>query len=173
MKRSATFIAILAFGVLQPLHAQTPLPSTASFDIGFSPGGTALAVVEKAISAAKSEILMACYEFTSRDIAEALEAAAHHGVKVQIVADWKASHDKYSQVGILKSAGIAVRLEERYAIHHHKFMVIDGATLETGSFNYTSAAVKHNAENALVLWNVPQIAQVYAKEWDRLWEESQ
>ena len=72
----------------------------------------------------------------------------------------------------LKSAGIPIRLDERYAIHHHKFMVIDGVTLETGSFNYTTAAVKHNAENALVLWNVPQIAQVYAKEWERLWEES-
>ena len=166
-------VIVFAVGLLQSLSAQTPLPSTASFDVGFSPGGTALAVVEKAISAARSEILMACYEFTSRDIAEALEAAAHHGVKVRIVADWKASHDKYTQVGMLKSAGIPIRLNERYAIHHHKFMVIDSVTLETGSFNYTTAAVKHNAENALVLWNVPQIAQVYVKEWERLWEESQ
>ena len=62
MKRSATIIAILVFGVLQSLYAQTPLPSTASFDVGFSPGGTALIVVEKAISAAHTEILMACYE---------------------------------------------------------------------------------------------------------------
>jgi phosphatidylserine/phosphatidylglycerophosphate/cardiolipin synthase-like enzyme len=173
MKRFIIAIFILAVGFLQSLSAQTPLPSTVSFDIGFSPGGTALTVVEKAISAAKSEILMACYEFTSRDIAAALEAAAHHGVKVRIVADWKASHDKYSQVGILKSAGIPIRLNGRYAIHHHKFMVIDGTNLETGSFNYTTAAVKHNAENALVLWNVPQVAQAYAKEWERLWEESQ
>lgn len=173
MTKFTAVIVLIAVGFLQSLSAQTPLPSTASFDVGFSPGGTALAVVEKAISAAHTEILMACYEFTSRDISEALEAAAHRGVKVRIVADWKASHDKYSQVGILKSAGIAVRLDERYAIHHHKFMVIDGVTLETGSFNYTTAAVKHNAENALLLWNVPQIAQVYAKEWERLWEESQ
>jgi hypothetical protein len=33
-------------------------------------------------------------------------------------------------------------------------------------------SIKHNAENAFVLWNVPEIAKVYAKEWDRLWEES-
>ena len=50
------------FFLLHSAYAQTPLPSSASFDIGFSPGGTALAVVEKAIGAAKSEILMACYE---------------------------------------------------------------------------------------------------------------
>jgi len=143
-----------------------------SFDVGFSPGGGSLAVVEKAIAAAKMEILMACYEFTSRDIAEDLENAAHRGVKVRIVADWKAAHDRFSQTGMLEDAGIPVRLDHRYAIFHHKFMVIDGSNLETGSFNYTTAAIKHNAENALVLWNVPQIAEVYAREWERLWEES-
>jgi hypothetical protein len=41
-----------------------------------------------------------------------------------------------------------------------------------GSFNRTTAAIKHNAKNALVLWNVPQVAKVYAREWARLWEES-
>ena len=135
MQRFLAVSIILALGALQSLCAQAPLPATASFDVGFSPGGTALAVFEKAIGASKSEILMACYEFTSRDIAEALEAAAHRGVKVRIVADWKASHDRFSQIGILSDAGIPVRLDRRYAIHHKKFMVIDRVTLETGSFN--------------------------------------
>jgi len=172
MRQFLIVIVILVVDFFPSLYAQTPLPSAASFDVGFSPSGTALAVVEKAIAASKSEILMACYEFTSREIAEALEAAAHRGVKVKIVADWKASHDRFSQIGILEDAGIPVRLDRRYAIHHNKFMVVDETTLETGSFNYTSAAVQHNAENALVLWNVPQIAEIYAKEWERLWEES-
>ena len=146
--------------------------SGVSFDVGFSPGGSSLVVVEKAIGAAKAEILMACYEFTSRDIAEALEAAAHRGVKVRIVADWKAAQERFSQTRVLRDAGIPVRLDHRYAIHHHKFMVIDGISLETGSFNHTTAAIKHNAENALVIWNVPQLARVYETECDRLWEES-
>ncbi|MGA2766686.1 MAG: phospholipase D family protein [Spirochaetia bacterium] len=165
---------LLVFAVPLQLFAENPARPAAgvSFDVGFSPGGTSLAVVEKAIGAAKSEILMACYEFTSRDIAETLEAAAHRGVKVMIVADWKAAHDRYSQTGILQDAGIPVRLDHHYAIHHHKFMVIDEASLETGSFNYTTAAIKHNAENALVIWNVPQVAHIYAAEWRRLWEES-
>ena len=170
MKRSG--MVVLLFVVCLSVHSQAALPSTASFQVGFSPGGTALAVVQKAIAVAKTEILMACYEFTSRDIAESLEAAAHRGVKVRIVADWKASQDKYSQIRILKSAGIPIRLDEQYAIHHHKFMVVDGVTLETGSFNYTDGAVKRNAENALVLWNAPQVAAVYGKEWQRLWAES-
>ena len=112
-------------------------------------------------------------KFTSRDIAEALEAVAHRGVKVRIVADWKAAQAKYSQIRILQSAGILVRLDRNYAIHHHKFIVMDGISIETGSFNYSTAAIEHNAENALVLWNVPPIAEAYAKEWARLWEESE
>jgi phosphatidylserine/phosphatidylglycerophosphate/cardiolipin synthase-like enzyme len=34
---------------------------------------------------------------------------------------------------------------------HDKFIVIDGETVELGSFNYTAAAEKRNAENVLVL----------------------
>ena len=172
MNRSTAIAFVLAVFLLHSAFAQSPLPSSASFDIGFSPGGSALAVVQKAIGAAESEILMACYELTSRDIAEALESAAHLGVKVRIVADSKASHDRFSQVGILRDAGIPVRLDHRYAIFHHKFLVIDRETLETGNFNYTMAAIKHNAENAIVLWNSPTIATTYAAEWQRLWDES-
>jgi len=84
-----------------PEKATRNQPSAASFDVGFSPAGTALIVVEKAIDAAKSEILVACFEFTSREIAEALEATAYDGVKVRIVADWKASQDRFSQIAPL------------------------------------------------------------------------
>ena len=171
MKRS-TVVCVVLIVLLQSAHSQTPLPSSVSFDIGFSPGGSALAIVEKAIGAAKSAILMACYEFTSRDIAEALESAARRGVTVRIVADWKAAHERFSQIGILRDARIPVRLDHHYAIFHHKFIVIDGATLETGSFNYATAAIKHNAESAIVLWNAPTIAEAYATEWQRVWDES-
>lgn len=154
-------------------YAQTPIPAGASYDLGFSPGGTALSVVKKSIKSARKDILVACYEFTNRDIADAIETAARNGVKVQIVADWKAAHNKYSQIKVLSAAGIPIRLDRNYAIHHNKFMVIDGASVETGSFNYTDGAVKHNAENAIVLWNVPPVARAYSSEWHRLWNESQ
>jgi phosphatidylserine/phosphatidylglycerophosphate/cardiolipin synthase-like enzyme len=174
MKR-ITVMAIVFLVALSSheLSAQTPIPAGASFDLGFSPGGTSLKVVLTAISSAKSTLLVACYEFTSRDIAAALEAAAHRGIKIRIVADFKAAHDRYSQISILKAAGISVRLNAHYAIFHHKFMVIDSVSVETGSFNYTTAAIEHNAENALVLWNVQPMATRYTTEFERLWAESQ
>jgi phosphatidylserine/phosphatidylglycerophosphate/cardiolipin synthase-like enzyme len=168
------FLLILIVSAVFPriVAAQTPIPSGASFDLGFSPGGSSLAVVLKAISSARSTLLVACYEFTSRDIAAALEAAAHRGVKVRIVADFKAAHDRYSQVPVLKAAGIPLRLDDRYSIHHHKFMVMDSVSIETGSFNYTTAAIEHNAENALALWDVASIATCYSTEFERFWAES-
>jgi phosphatidylserine/phosphatidylglycerophosphate/cardiolipin synthase-like enzyme len=53
-----------------------------------------------------------------------------------------------------------------------KFIVVDGETVELGSFNYTSAAEYKNAENVLVLHD-PGVAQQYGEEWDRLWAESE
>jgi len=159
----ALVLALSAFAEARP---------AASVAVGFSPGGTAVQLVLDVIGEAKSSILVACYEFTDRDIAAALEAAAHRGVKVQIVADERASNAKYSQIRILAAAGIPVHLATRYAIMHNKFMVIDGTTVETGSLNYTDAAIKHNAENAVVLRNMPELAKAYATEWARLWNEA-
>jgi len=155
-----------------PLSAETPIPAGASYDLGFSPGGTSLQVVLKAVGSAKATILVSAYEFTSREISAALVTAEEKGVKVQVVADFKASKDRASVLDQLRNAGIPVRLDKRYAIHHHKFMVIDAEHVETGSFNFTEAAVKHNAENALVLWHVPSLAASYTEEWNRLWGES-
>jgi phosphatidylserine/phosphatidylglycerophosphate/cardiolipin synthase-like enzyme len=56
---------------------------------------------------------------------------------------------------------------------HNKFLVIDGQTVETGSFNYTKAAAGKNAENAIVIRGVPSVVQAYAAEWTRLWDESE
>ena len=165
---SLTFVFVLA----TPVLAQTPTPSGASYEVGFSPGGTSFQVVEKFIGEAHRELLMAAYELTSYPIAKALIRAEQRGVRVEIVADAKAARQRRSKVRFLANHGVLVRLNSRYAILHHKFMVEDGKSLETGSFNYTEAAVKHNAENALVLWNIPSLANCYRTEWLRLWNEA-
>jgi phosphatidylserine/phosphatidylglycerophosphate/cardiolipin synthase-like enzyme len=152
--------------------SQDQAPSSAAYELGFSPG-SALSVVLHGISLAKESIYVACYEFTSRPIANALIAAfKKRGVKVAIVADYKASLDRYSLIPYLAKSGIPLRRDSRYQILHDKFLVINSVDVETGSFNYTSAASTLNAENVLILYNAPDIAQAYLKEWQRLWAES-
>jgi phosphatidylserine/phosphatidylglycerophosphate/cardiolipin synthase-like enzyme len=116
--------------------------------------------------------LLATYSFTSKPISTALLDAQRRGVDVRVVADAKGnSGSDYTAVTFLANHGVSVRLNSRYAILHHKFMVIDGLHVQTGSFNYSAAAANKNAENVIMLWNVQSLADRYTEEWKRLWAE--
>ena len=144
-------------------------------EVGFSPangGQSALNIVLDGITNAQSEILVAAYSFTSKPIAAALVDAQTRGVKVLVVADKKGNSAKYSAVTFLANKGVPVRLNGQYAIMHNKFMIIDRQDVQTGSFNYTQAAAKSNAENALLLRGVPDLAATYAMDFQKLWAEA-
>ena len=47
---------------------------------------------------------------------------------------------------------------------HSKIMVIDGATVITGSFNFTKVAQERNAENVLIIHD-RELADRYAANW--------
>jgi phosphatidylserine/phosphatidylglycerophosphate/cardiolipin synthase-like enzyme len=79
---------------------------------------------------------------------------------------------RYTVATFLANQGVPVRVDYRYTILHDKFIVADGATVETGSFNFTASAESKNAENVLVMHDSP-VAARYMHEWDRLWAESE
>ncbi|QND84634.1 Putative nuclease [Chromobacterium vaccinii] len=165
--------ALLLLGALAaPFSFSAPLPAGADYEVGFSPKAGGLVLVLQGIDGAKSSILVAAYSFTSKPIAESLLNAHKRGVKVQVVADEKSNRKGYSAAQFLANQGVPVRLNGNYAIFHHKFMVIDGQHVETGSFNYSAAAASRNAENVLLLRNVKPLASQYATEWARLWDEA-
>ena len=143
-----------------------------TFEVGFSPKGRSLNIILDGIRKAEESILVAAYSFTSKPVSTALLEAHKRGVAVQVIADAKSSASQYSAVTFLANQGVPVRANDRYAIFHHKFMVFDDRHVQTGSFNYSAAAVDRNAENVLFLRNVPEIANIYAAEWRRLWNES-
>jgi phosphatidylserine/phosphatidylglycerophosphate/cardiolipin synthase-like enzyme len=59
------------------------------------------------------------------------------------------------------NAGIQTLIDDQHAIAHNKVMVIDSATILTGSFNFTKAAEEKNAENLLVIKDAPELVKVY------------
>ena len=164
--------AILVFAITCPAFSSSPVDPGAQYDVAFSPRGGSLELVIGAINGARKSIRVAAYSFTSSPVAQALLSAHRRGVDVRVVADTKANGTKYTAVTYLANQGVPVRLNSRYTIHHHKFMVLDGESLQTGSFNYSAAAVKRNAENVLVLYGVPYLAAKYSAEWGRLWDEA-
>jgi phosphatidylserine/phosphatidylglycerophosphate/cardiolipin synthase-like enzyme len=153
------------------LMSAQPAYAVPTFQDAFSPDRGATDLVIKTIGEAKKSIRVAAYAFTSYPIAEALVAAHARNVDVEVVMDESNRSHAYSVLSYLTRAGVPTRTNDHYAIMHNKFIIIDGSTLELGSFNFTKAAEEKNAENILVIKDVPQIAADYTKQWQRIWDE--
>lgn len=147
-----------------------------SVEVAFSPDGNAEALVLKVIRSAKSSIRLAAYSFTSPSVARALVDAKRRGVDVAVVVDYKNNFEETrtnaprEALNLLVNAGIPTRTISVYPIHHDKYLVVDGLSVETGSFNYSKAATR-NSENALVVWNDPALAGAYITHWQSRWEQ--
>ena len=163
-----TVLLALAIAMAAPIIAKPTI------SVGFSPSASqgALQLVVSAINSASRSIDVAAYSFTSKPVAAALVAAKNQGVAVRVVADEKSNTGKYTAVTYLANQGVPVRLNGQYAIMHNKFMVVDGDTVQTGSFNYTASAVSRNAENVLLIKGAPELATSYRQEFNRLWNEA-
>jgi len=169
--RLLALAAALAIGSGLPLASAQRSPSLQIEAFAAFTPGQALALVLDTIRGARSSIFVAAYGFTSRPVAVALRDAARAGVKVVVIVDAGEATKEYSAARFLANERVPVRLNARYALQHNKFMVVDGATVQTGSFNYTASAATRNAENVLVLRHAPAIAAQYTTEWQRLWHE--
>jgi phosphatidylserine/phosphatidylglycerophosphate/cardiolipin synthase-like enzyme len=146
-------------------------------DVVFAPSGAARKIQAKIIDeikAAKSEIVLAMYQFTSTNVRKELVAAAARGVKVTCLFDWdqrsinkttmdalKVAHADMKQVHL---GGSGVHQEK----FHNKFAVIDGKTVITGSFNWNVQQDEVGFENLLVIRD-PAIAKKYVDRFAQVW----
>jgi phosphatidylserine/phosphatidylglycerophosphate/cardiolipin synthase-like enzyme len=161
---------------LEPGSTSVPA-GTGPVEYAFSPREGAENLVVKVIRSSRHDIRMLAYALTSVPVVGALIEAKKRGVDVEVVVDYKEniradrSGKAHAALSALVNAGIPVRTIDAYAIHHDKSLTVDGATVQTGSFNYTQAASKSNSENVIVLWNNPQLARGYLAHWERNWKQ--
>src|SRR5215831_14991895 len=163
MKR---IVGVLLLVALLPASGRADTPT-----VCFTPGQDCTDLVVSEIANAKQQILVQAYSFTSVPILAALKAAHGRGVDVEVIVDKSSarqgpSGSRYSAATYLTNAGIPVWVDTKVAIAHNKVMVLDGATVITGSFNFTAAAQSHNAENLLVISD-PALADEYRLNWQR------
>ena len=123
------------------------------------------------IEGAKTRIYFAMYEFTLKDIADALVAAKERGVAVQGLVDAVESVSSYDQPIIqeLIAAGIPVEIEKHAdgtGIMHIKAIVTD-STYAVGSYNWTGSATTENDE-LLEIGTDPGLVQTYTNILERL-----
>jgi phosphatidylserine/phosphatidylglycerophosphate/cardiolipin synthase-like enzyme len=124
-------------------------------------------IIIQEIKSAKRSVIVQAYSFTSIPITDALITKAKEGKYVEIVIDDSAI--KTAATRRLLDAGIVVWIDNRHAIAHNKIIIIDNELVEetttiSGSYNFSEAASKRNAENIRVVHRDP-LGAAYTANW--------
>lgn len=160
----AVLIALLGMPALS--RAQTDI------QVGFSPEGSARQLVLQTIDGAQHSIQMLAYAFQAPDIMQALVNAKKRGVEVRVVIDKKRNLGKASKkaMDFVSRNGVELRTSDHFHLQHDKTIIVDGETVETGSFNYASSAETMNSENVVIIRGRPEVVRQYVAHWQSRWE---
>lgn len=136
-----------------------------NLEVHFSPPGGCQDAIVAHIQSAKRSIHVQAYAFTSKPIMAALVAAQTAGKDVQVIVDSGEAKQPVNPVATLRAGKVPVYLDAKHLIAHNKVMVFDSDEIFTGSYNFSNAAEKENAENCLIVFN-SKIADDYEKNWE-------
>lgn len=163
----AALLCALSLGACAAPSAQPAI------EAAFSPEAGAQELVLSVINQSQTSIRLAAYAFTSPPVIKALMAAKRRGVDVRIAVDDRSNKSKSgtAALNLVVNAGIPARTVAAYRIHHDKFIVSDGRTVQTGSFNYSASAAKSNSENVVVIRDNPELAAKYLAHWQSRWDQ--
>lgn len=158
-----------------PATAQLTPAAPAEVSACFSPGGNCAQHITDAISQAKHQIRIQAMLFSIHGMQKAVVAAHARGVDVAVILDPRqegranglcTGADVGSNPALnFARAGIPVLIDNPQKTAHNKLIVIDQQLVIGGSFNYTYAADRENAENVTFIRS-PQIASAYLSYWN-------
>lgn len=155
------FLLAVAFCALSPaVDARTD--NLTRVEAAFTPGDDIAGLITERIARARESVQVQAYIFTDRRIANALLAARKRGVAVEVIGDAEQhANGGLPHLPALARAGARVFLDSSHAASHNKIVIVDGAvagaTVITGSYNFTQSAQSRNAENVVVLSGNPRV----------------
>src|SRR5439155_21030553 len=116
---------------------------------------------------------MAAYSFTNNQIVQELAMSLEKGVKLSIVMDKTETHGAQARIhDTLEKRGAKIRLcKPQGGIMHNKYLVVDGQSVQWGSYNYTNRAEHYNFENVTLSLD-PLLAQAYEQNFNKIWQQS-
>ncbi len=125
-------------------------------------------ILAAAIGTVTRTLDIAAFEWNSPALTTAVADAARRGVRVRMVVDDEHTmQDTDTTIQTVISAGANVVDDERSALMHNKFMILDSTTVWTGSWNYTVNDTYRNNNNALALRSRNAVA-IYQAEFDEM-----
>lgn len=127
--------------------------------------------IAQQIDAVQRTLDIAAYEWNSPPLTQAVMRAAQRGVVVRMVSDDRDGlGDDATTLHELQAVGIPVVTDDRRALMHDKFMILDGAVVLTGSWNFTLNDTYRNNNNSLALRS-RQAVRNYQAEFDEMFVE--
>ena len=163
--------AAFAFDLPEKTQGKTAT-GMGTIQVAFAPDDDTADIIEKVINAARTQVLVQAYSFTSRQLAGALVHAKKHGVDVQLIADREQTEKlPYNMIASIAASGVATYIDSQHQSAHNKVMIIDATSAApvviTGSYNFTRAAEIKNAENVLIIRGNKALAEAYLKNWQQ------
>lgn len=150
------------------------LPEQAVVDEFFQETSDLRAIIVAAVDGAAQSLDLKMYNFTDPVLADAFLRAFGRGVAVRIYLDRANASQRTSQARRLVASGLTVddhvRISNCSSIAHDKLLIVDGATVYGGSFNYTTNAEKNNREN-ISKTDSAAVAAQYAENFEQDWGE--
>lgn len=137
----------------------------------FSPEDPVTRLIVEQINAARQRIDVLAFVLTSDPIIEALIAASERGLAVRGVLERRNVRGGGAEPEHLRQAGLDIHVDGNCYIMHHKVIIIDGAIVITGSFNFTQAAQAQNDENVLIIHD-EGLAARYSEEFERVYAQA-
>jgi phosphatidylserine/phosphatidylglycerophosphate/cardiolipin synthase-like enzyme len=172
MLTAALLIACLPLSIdLESLFVETATPindttPNADIDVIFTNRNSAVEqAIIGAIEGAEHSIDLAIYNLSNENIGDALLAAARRGVTVRMVMENKNVDGVVAQG--LAAGGIPIQEDDRDALMHNKFMLIDGLDVWTGSANFTYNGLSSDHNN-LVHIRSSRLAENYITEFEEM-----
>lgn len=141
-----------------------------SVAVHFSPGDECVKHIRSLIHQAEEKLDICVFTISDDRIADAIKDAFDRGIEIRIITDNFKLWDEGSDIKSLYDHGIEIKIDDTDYHMHHKFMVVDGHTVLTGSYNWTRSAAQFNHENIISLTD-RNVSEKFTQEFNQLWEE--
>lgn len=139
----------------------------------FSPAGGTEARLVSAIGRCTRTLDIAIFSFYSQAVADAVVAAKNRGVAVRVVGDVSQARRSTQAAGVA-AAGVNLLLSSGRGgrgVLHHKFVLLDGELLATGSYNFSINAESNNFENQFYSTDAGDLS-AYQAEFEAVWAQA-
>jgi len=131
--------------------------------------------IEGLLADARVSIDAALHRFNSQVLAQALLDAHARGVRIRLLTDRSKYAESSATQKLLSSCGFPIRVthgrDGEDSKMHHKFAVVDGRLVITGSYNWTFASERRNHENVVILREA-KLTETFLSEFEALWSDS-